>query len=611
MGAKSSTHSARHLDLRNRARAHEVRDRPVMKPLRRLGMDRIKIRMLVFILLLAVSAILRITGLGWGLPHRYHCDERRVIQSSYRFTTGQTAKPSDNVYSPLFAYLSRAAYLLSGGRVSGTEPGTARFLRGVSAVASSLTPSVIFLVATALFGFRGGFVSAFSLALAPGAIREAHFATVDSFLTFSLVAVFAASVLVLVRPKSRLWVLLPVSVGLALAVKISALPAVLSLALLVPRVSPAGTMRRMLSAPLLTALIFVTLAWHMVADPRHYVFWIGKSGLDRTGAAVPYSSLQFNRPQPLGGLISLFWMAGPLLLVGGGVGALHIGHLVWRRPALVLALVPPFVASILECFTSAIPFVRTALPLIPLIALAAGAGISFIWCRRAHLGIVLAAIIVIGTGIAGATYVRVYLQPDTRVQAERWLAEHWTPGEAVLLDGTDDLIRFSSIPRHAQRLLSHPAQHALQHPVDVRKLSFTDRFLFQIAEWGAMRAKDRALLEAVRVPPPIPSSHARSAALSQQTRGVTWIVTTGTERARYWAHPDAFEPEIAFYDSLLSGTAGFSVVATFRAPTLPFPTFLAPEPSWFLFDHPPVVILRKVPAIGSLFPNEGGRDPVL
>jgi hypothetical protein len=75
---------------------------------------------------------------------------------------------------------------------------------------------------------------------------------------------------------------------------------------------------------------------------------------------------------------------------------------------------------------------------------------------------------------------------------------------------------------------------------------------------------------------------------------VTWIVTTGTERSRYLAHPDTFAPEIAFYDTLFSGRSGFEVAATFSALQLPYPALLEPEPSWFFFDHPQVTILRNV-----------------
>lgn len=565
-----------------------------MEPQRRIGLNRLRIEMLLFALLFIVSSVPRIGGLGWGLPERYHCDERRIILSSFRFATGQTTKPADNVYSPLSAYLNKAAYLISGGRIAGTQPETARFLRGVSAVTSSLTAPVLFLAATALFGIQGGLVSAFCLAFAPGAIREAHFATVESFLTFSLVAVFAAGVLVVLRPKSRLWILLPVSVGLALAVKISAIPVVLALALLVPRVSPAGTTKRMISASLLVVLVFTMLAWNMVVDPRQYAFWAGKSGLDRTGVALSYYSLQFNRPQPLGGFISLLWMAGPVLITGGLLGTVSIALMVCRRPVLLLALIPPFLASSLESFTGVMPFVRMALPLVPLLALTAGSGISFAWGRRKLLAASLAGIIIVGTGIAGATYFTIYLKPDTRVQAERWLKTHWSPGEVVLLDGTDDLITFSSIPKTAQRLLHHQAQYALQQPVDIEALPLKDKLLFRLAEWGATRGKDRALLDVVQTPPPVPTPRARSAALNQQIRDATWIVTTGTDQARYLAHPNAFEPEIAFYESLFSGSAGFEVVATFSAPELPYPKFLAPEPSWFFFDHPRVVILRRI-----------------
>jgi 4-amino-4-deoxy-L-arabinose transferase-like glycosyltransferase len=550
--------------------------------------------MLLFALLIVVSSVPRMIGLGWGLPERYHCDARRTILSSFKFATGQTTKPADTVYSPLTAYLSKTAYLVSGGKAADTQPKTARFLRGVSAITSSLTAPVLFLAATALFGIQGGLVSALCLAFAPGAIREAHFATVDSFLTFSLVAVFAAGVLVVQRPKSRLWILLPVSVGLALAVKISALPAVIALVLLVPRVSPGGTTRRMISAPVFVVLVFTVLAWNMVADPRHYAFWAGKSGLDRTGVTQSYYSLQFNRVQPLGGLISLLWMAGPLLLIGGLLGTASVVHMICRRPVLLLAFIPPFLASFLECFTGGIPFVRTALPLIPLLALAAGSGISFVWGRRTQLAASLAGTIIVGSGIAGAAYCTVYLEPDTRAQTERWLKTHWSPGEMVLLDGTDGLITFSSIPKTTQRSLRHPAQHALQQPVDVEALALKDKLLFRLAEWGATRKKDRALLKTLRAPPPVPTPKARSAALHRQIRDATWIVTTGTEQARYLAHPDVFDPEIAFYESLFSGRSGFEVATTFSAPELPYPRFLTPEPSWFFFDHPRVVILRRI-----------------
>ncbi len=549
-------------------------------------------RVLLVLLVMASGAALRFGGLGWGLPRLYHCDERRIIQSAWRYATGQTTVPSDGVYTPLPSYVARIAHRASGGRVCATLPRTARFLRTCSALASLLSIPLLGLAVVPLLGWGAGIAASAFLAWAPGAVREAHFATVDSTLTFALVAVGSTALRVLWKARWPWWPLLPLAVGLAVATKVNAVMGVGALLVLAPGVNPSGSWRRLVVSIPLCAGLAVLLAWNMVARPRQYAFWLGMSGLARTGATIPYCSLNFWRPQPLEGMVSLLWMCGPALFVLGVIGLPLFLCRMAGRPLVPLAAV--FLGSTLELFTGRIPYVRVALPLVPLLALAAGSLADRLWGTGTG-GKVVAALAVVGTLVSGMAYATFSLRPDARDVAAHWLAGRWQEGEVVLLDGQDELVPIEGIPASAQVSMRHPAQQLLNDPSALDRPGLPNRILLALAEWGATRPKEERLLHELRVPWRGGSAPERRRVLEDQIKGVTWIVTTLTERDRYAAHRAVFGPELSFYDDLLSNRLGFSVVASFGSGFPPLPPWIAPEVSWRLFDHPAVLVLRHAP----------------
>ena len=159
---------------------------------------------LVLIVILLLGVILRMYNSDWDLGHYLHPDERLYVTASNirvpsdtttLLSTESPLNPKMFFYGPLPLYLYKSSEVVLG---------SANFLlhsRMISALFSSLTIVMIYLLGKTLFDKQVGVFAAMVFAFAPSSIQYAHFNTTESILVYLLSAVLFYSLKLIKRNK--------------------------------------------------------------------------------------------------------------------------------------------------------------------------------------------------------------------------------------------------------------------------------------------------------------------------------------------------------------------------------------------------------------------------
>ena len=175
--------------------------------------------------LLAVAGLalaLNLAGIGWGLPSRFHPDEKADVAASllreHRLLPDSYINPSLPLY--LTAPILRAQLALrSSGLLPEAWADPLLAARALSAVAGALGVFLVGLTA-ARAGVTTGIVAALLLALAPGGVNLCHFATPEPWAMLAVAAVLLAAVRYL-EGAAPAWIL-GLLLGLAVSTKYTA-----------------------------------------------------------------------------------------------------------------------------------------------------------------------------------------------------------------------------------------------------------------------------------------------------------------------------------------------------------------------------------------------------
>jgi len=179
-------------------------------------------------LLFSFALLLRLLGIGWGLPNAqhffsYHPDEVYVVAPALDMLEGDW-NPHFFNYGTLYIYLIGLTGKIFAGL--GFLPAQSEDLgllhliaRGLTALLGAGTVLLLYLVGRELGGRRLALLGAFLLAVAPLHLINSHYATVDVPGTFFLLLCGAASVKIIAAGKGRWYLLAIAAAGLAAATK--------------------------------------------------------------------------------------------------------------------------------------------------------------------------------------------------------------------------------------------------------------------------------------------------------------------------------------------------------------------------------------------------------
>lgn len=189
---------------------------------------------LVAIFLLAI--VLRTLGLAYGLPAVYNPDERPILNRALAFAKGDP-NPHNFLYPSLYFYAVFAWEVLFFvvGRVAGLFGSLADFqrefftdpsrlflaARAFTAVCGTLTALALYWFGRRLYGRAAGLAAALFYAVAPVAVRDAHYVKLDVPVTLFVALTHAALARIVVdadaASRRRAWIVAGLLGGLAIS----------------------------------------------------------------------------------------------------------------------------------------------------------------------------------------------------------------------------------------------------------------------------------------------------------------------------------------------------------------------------------------------------------
>ena len=555
--------------------------------------------------------LLRLYGADYALGNNFHPDERQilfhVVQLSWPHSLAQFFDAAASPLNPhFFAYGTFPLYLLAmvGNILSHISPTLANFatltltgrvLNAFFDTGTILLTGWLGLLLTSdrtpgrRYAWSVALLAAALVAFTPLQLQLSHFYTVDTMLLFFVTLTILACVILVDSDKPVRWSLIAgLGFGLALATKFSAAPLAVPLFVaLAMRWYRHGIFSILepliysLSATLVSFLIAMPYAF---LDRTEFIQQVAAQGdLARGLLDLPYVR-QFAGTTPFiyQAQNMLLWGMGLTLGLAAIAGFLWLCWRVWKRDAgpwlVVLSWVIVY-GAITGSFY--VKFMRYMLPLYPFLTLMAASVLiallrfssegtksanstghrssSLISGFVKFLPYVLIVIVLAGTIFQGLALLNVYSQPNTHIQASRWIFDHLKPGSVLTYEQWDDALPVA-IDNHDASIYKQASYvDASGHP-----------------QQGLDLYGDDTTAKAQQLAQILPTVDAITMASDRLDTSIPRL-------------PCRYPLTIHYYQLLFSGQLGFHLAAQFEN----HPNLLGitlndshADESYFVFDHP-------------------------
>ncbi len=497
---------------------------------------------LALLAILAAGAWLRLRGAAWDENQHMHPDERflTMVETSIRppeslaqyFNTDESPLNPHNVGHTFFVYGTLPIFLVRFLAEWTNNAGydqvaiVGRLASGAFDVASIY---LVFCIGAALYRRRVGLLAAALYALSVLPIQHAHFFVVESFTTTFLLGCLLFAVRVQQRGSWGDYLLFGLSLGLAVASKISAVPVAVLVVL-------AGAVRaweapsesrgrafgeafvRMAAAAGISLLVFRIAQPYAFSGPSFFGIlpnprWFANlSELShQAGGDVDFPpALQWADRAPI--LFALqnlvVWGMGlPLGItawVGWGWAALRMMRGELRRHLLPVVWTGGYFLWQSTRFT---PAMRYQLPVYPTLALLAAWALWQGWelahraperLRRWAKAAAAAAgtVVLLSTAAWAFAFASIYTRPMTRVAASRWIYSH-VPGVVNLVVATAEGEQLAPVPMPLQFTLRADTPHlaSFTSPVEGEARAIVLPFVIDLAAEAQTRLLSIGLME--------------------------------------------------------------------------------------------------------------------
>jgi hypothetical protein len=406
---------------------------------------------LVVVALVAVA--LRLPGLGYGLPAVYNPDETAILNRALALGTGQL-NPGNFVYPSFYFYALLVWEALSfvAGLATGVFQSLADFRRAyfvdpswhylagriLTLVCGVATVLLTARLGAGLYDRAVGLVAALFLAVAPFAVRDAHYIKHDVPVTLLVVLTLIAAASLVMRPDRRPsavgWLVAGGLAGLAASTHYYAVFVVLAVAAAALAGLPGERWRLRVRHVAIAAAAAVTLfalgspflvldratAWADIAANRAIVMDRAMASAGRFGSAGRYAEM-----------LAFEASGWPVFLLGAiGVGLAIADD--WRRALVWLA----FPAVFLAFLANTVPAGRYLNPILPILALAAAYAVrrtAAAFSRPAAVAVALSVLAVLPAAAASARIGSFFRQTDTRTLARGLIQREVPPGAVILI----------------------------------------------------------------------------------------------------------------------------------------------------------------------------------
>lgn len=571
--------------------------------------------------ILFLAALLRFNNLMWGNGNFFHPDENNMARSISQMSLQDKLHPDFFAYGQLPLYLSffssvatnyineLIAYIhpdIEYG-IQNTDawqvstPLAIFWLRFWSATASLASVYLLYKLARSLVSRKHALVAALLAACTPGLIQSAHFGTTESMLTFFFLLILYFCIKIVqnksnIAHSSRLFVLLGITFGLAVGIKLTAvyfsIAIVLILLLQIIRIRAQKRRYTILHRLILVLLLGASTAiGYIMSSPYNLIsFKEFRNTMDyeisvAQGLDVFYTR-QFMDTTPMVFQITHVFpyaLGWPLFVIGfiSIMYALFmlITDVSQIRTAkkietfILFMLLASFISFLIPNSIYYVKWTRFLTPIFPFFSLFTALMTSSLLPPIKNL-ITINYKILKPLILAGATFVificlipgiwfsTIYAQKDTRTQASEWIYTHIPSGSYVLSE-TANVV---DIPVTIE---THIGEHLTTGKYDYTVISFN---FYEISAQPGLREElinHLELADYIFVP----------------SRRIF------TNHLRF---PEKYPLLNSYYNALFSGTLGFELIhiqqPEFRGILLHDEHA---EETWTVFDHPVIRIYKK------------------
>jgi tetratricopeptide (TPR) repeat protein len=510
------------------------------------------------------------TSTGGSFYH-FHPDETTLLHAARELHS--PFYPPITAYGLVPVYLARGVLegvgLFANSRPSEIpEPRQYLALRIASALLSVSCLVLVWLVGRRFLDPWSALLALYFTTVAPIAIQQAHFFTVDGLFTAITLAAFYTFLRAGAQDSLRWFVAAGVLIGIAGATRLNGLllGLVLVAGLLVTRGPAVLRQVHPWLAAMVAAVTLLALQPYLATDPGilftgtttddlHFSLQVARGEILRSWTVADLDTIPYLH----------YWTDLWPLSVGGPLTLLFatsIGYAVWRRRPVewtVLAWVCLYFVPVGALHTK---HVRYLLPLVPFLALLAAdcCGRMAQAARFRAIGIGVCVVVALHAGIYGLAFSQLYTVEDSRIQAARWLETNVPSGGRI------------GVERGGFTMLPTVSQDRFQPVVLNLSTLFEARGYMSCAAQFEYLRHDRLL-------------------------DLDYIAIIDVNRyAQYTAAPQLLPVAAGFYQRLVRGALGFELAARFKN----YPSWLGfqfgddgAEASFIGYDHPAVFILKR------------------
>jgi hypothetical protein len=407
-------------------------------------MDSITKKVVFAILLL--GAILRIWGIGFGLPYQFHQDEPIIVNHALAYGTGDF-NPHFFIIPPFVSYMLffvyAAYYLLMHflGAIKGTEEFAIFFFRDpttfyiIGRFFIAFIPSVLNIYLTykligRFFSKKAALYGALLMAVAYLNVLNGHYLYTDNLLVTFVLLSYISMASLICKPSIKNYALSAIFIGISIATKYNAailLPCFLA-AHLISHYK--GFIRsifniRLILFTMLIGVVFIICNPFSIFDWNFFIASVtGKIRQSQMGWVHHASYSMF---EGIGAIAALAGMSGLVWLLRNDL-----------KKGIFLALFP--VIFYLHLVYASQPFPRYVLPIIPFLSVGAGYILYECFYSRAKKPFLKILIVLFSIAILVPTFVKsikadlLFTKTDTRVQAVEWIKNNIEQGTAIAMD---------------------------------------------------------------------------------------------------------------------------------------------------------------------------------
>ncbi len=417
----------------------------------------LKSKSLYLLLIITVSGgFLRFYNLNWDEGHFFHPDERNIALAVSRIHFFDQLNPKFFAYGSFPIYLYRAIgdflFLITRDKNWISNWAHINLIgRSVSALLSTFTILLVFLLSKRIWNEKIGLLSAFLVAFCPSLIQTAHFGVTESMLVFWLFLVLNFTFEIIEKPLIKNYFKIGTILGLATATKISSLAFLIipSAAHFLYHFKYLKNHLKFLFSLFLAFVVFSFFSPYVFLDfPKFWESMIYESGVATGKLRVVYT-LQFEKTLPyLFQIKNFFWQMGPIAFLGIlGTILILIKTIKNGNKKLLVFLSFP-ISYFLYVGSWHTKFIRYMLPVLPFLIISSSWFIDEIGKHFPKAGKILIFLGATTTFFWAISFFSIYAKESTRITASRWIYQNIPKGEKLLTEHWDDSLPIEIPPFH-------------------------------------------------------------------------------------------------------------------------------------------------------------------